>query len=481
MKAGHRRRVTGRETRHNNRAEFVIAHGSCAMGNPPDEEKGDRMPRHRWKYRMYRELADEAPAILEEVRKAASDLGLGGAAGAGDTGHNVRASGSGVAGGAAAFDRIRDLVKNRYSDNYDCCLVETPAAGLWAVCQAAFASFTESGTRQGCTPRCLWPRQKSLAVPAGILPPKYRHVYAGGKVTNRHLHAPAFDVVVTPLEGAVYAIHGISNTPASLLAAANLEPSIEALAAAAEVHAPFLSGIYAQGASTPGCGFGTLDDDGVNLLQSGCDELSAEYDVPFVVDDSHALPLLGEIPAHGSSVTIYGHRALGGIGLAVGTEDLVAALKAGAPQPGGLDAGQLLDTLSDLVENRDRLRRNLNLLNEKVAEILGKLDSVFRSRVRVRKDLPSLSVEINYEDTWHNETGFPIFTVEDTEMGTNLLEAGIAAMGLSLIASMEASITVRLPDPVGGRSEFDEDRTARELKGLVRLLEILGKRSGCLD
>ncbi|MGE5579138.1 MAG: hypothetical protein ACM3WU_03750 [Bacillota bacterium] len=459
------------------------------------------MPRHRWKYRMYRELADEAPAILDEARKAASDVGLGapiarpGEAGPiarpGEAGPIARSgeagpiSRSGEAGpgarssdaGSGGFDRIRDLVKSRYSDNYDCCIVETPSAGLWAACQAAFA---EAVLRQGYTPRCLWPRQKGLAVLAGILPPKYRHVY-GGRIPRHPVQTPAFDVVVTPLEGATYANHGISNTPASLLAAASPEPSLEALAAAAEVHAPFLSGIYAQGPSTPGCGFGSLDEDGIHLLQKGCDELSAEFDVALVVDDSHALPLLGEIPAHGSSVTVFGHRALGGFGMAVGTEDLVAALRAGSPQPGDLDVSQLFDTLSGLVENRDRFRRNLTRLYERVTEALGRLESEFRSRIRVRKDLPSLSVEINYEDTWQDGTGFPIFTVEDSKTGTNLLEAGIAAMGLTLVASVEASITVRLPDPVGGRSELDEDRAAREAKGLVRLLEILGKRSGYLD
>lgn len=450
---------------------------------------------------MYRELADEAPAIMDEIRKAAAELGLGGPiarpgeanmsarpgeagpiARSGETrpvsrpseaGHGVRSTDA----NSSAFDRIRDLVKSRYSDNYDCCVVETPTAGLWAACQAAFA---ESGLRQGYAPRCLWPRQKGLAVSAGILPPRYRHVY-GSRIPHRPVQTPAFDVVVTPLIGAIYASHGISNTPAALLAASNPEPSIEALAAAAEVHAPFLSGIYSQGSSTPGCGFGALDEDGVHLLQRGCDELSGEFDVALVVDDSHALPLLGEIPVHGSSVTIFGHRALGGLGMAVGTEDVVAALKAGAPKPGDADASKLFDTLSGLVENRDRFRRNLARLYERVTEALGKLDAEFRSRIRVRKDLPSLSVEVNYEDTWQDGIGFPIFTVEDTEMGTNLLEAGIAAMGLTMVASMEASITVRLPDPDGGRPEFDEDRAAREMKGLVRLLEILGKRSGYLD
>lgn len=432
---------------------------------------------------MYRELADEAPAILDEIRKAATELGLGGPIARQDEASPIARPGEANPGArstgtsSSAFDRVRDLVKNRYSDNYDCCVVETPTAGLWTACQAAFA---EAGLRQGYTPRCLWPRQKSLAVAAGTIPPKYRHVY-GGRNPHRPVQTPAFDVVVTPLVGATYANHGISNTPAALLAASNPEPSVEALAAAAEVHAPFLSGIYAQGSSTPGCGFGALDEDGVHLLQKGCDELSGEFDVALVIDDSHALPLLGELPVHGSSITVFGHRALGGFGMAVGTEDMVAALKARSPQPGDLDVSQLFDTLSGLVENRDRLRRNLTRLYEKVAEALGKLDSEFRSRIRVRKDLPSLSVEVNYEDTWQDGIGFPIFTVEDSKMGTNLLETGIAAMGLTLIGSMEASITVRLPDPVGGRSEFDEDRAAREVKGLVRLMEILGKRSGYLD
>jgi hypothetical protein len=90
-------------------------------------------------------------------------------------------------------------------------------------------------------------------------------------------------------------------------------------------------------------------------------------------------------------------------------------------------------------------------------------------------------VEVNYEDTWRESLGFPIFTTKDSENGVNVLEAGIEVMGLSLVTVREASITLRLPATGPGRFEFDEDRASLEVKGLARLLEIIGKRSGYLD
>ena len=177
------------------------------------------MPRYKWRYKMYRDLAADASAILDEVRRAAKDLNV-----APRPPQDVDSRPTGKGG----FDRIRELVKSRYSDAYDCCITETPSSGLWIACQAAFA---ESRFRRGSLPRCVVPRQKTLTVAVSVLPPKYRHVYPA----QHPAQAPGFEIIVVPLEGADYSNHGVSNSPVALLAEVKPEASLAAVAAAAQV------------------------------------------------------------------------------------------------------------------------------------------------------------------------------------------------------------------------------------------------------
>ncbi len=440
------------------------------------------MPRHKYRFRMYQSLVAEAPEILEEARKAAQEIGLHGPA------NPQKPSASEDRSGEKTVDRIREVVKGRLGDDYDCCVAVTPSAALWMTTQAAFAEADVHPASRVLLPRCIAPRQKNFAVPGALIPPKYRHLspaYGSGPQAQS-----GFDVVLVPLEGAAYENHGVSYSQVSLLAAVNPEASLQVLAASAEVHAPFLSGIYSQGPSTPGCGFGPLDEQGSHLLHKGLGELAAEFDVPHVTDQTFALPFLDTTEREpGTAATVYGHQAMGGLGLVIGTEDLVTPLLKASPEDlskGHAHAGQsglpvLLDLVSDLVENPERYTRGLSRLYDAVTEQLGHLDSEFKKALRVRKDSGSLSVEVNYEDTWQEGIGFPIFSAEDSKNGTNLIEAGAATMGLSSVSVLEASIVMRLPNPGPARFELDDERARLEVKGLVKLLEIIGKRSGYLD
>ncbi|MEX0975295.1 MAG: hypothetical protein WD024_08130 [Bacillota bacterium] len=437
------------------------------------------MPRHKYRFRMYQTLAAEAPAVLDEARKAAQEIGL-----------DVPASPAKRSGedlpGEKALDHIREVVKGSYGGDYDCCVAGTPSSALWMTCQAAFAGGHSGPAPQILLPRCLAPRQKGLMAPGAVIPPKYEHLRGPGDYPIPKTRA-GFDVVVVPLQGAVYGNHGVSNSPVSLLASVNPEASLEVLAASAEVHAPYLCGIYSQGSSTPGCGFGRVDDQGVDVLHKGIGDLAAEFDVPHVTDQTYALPFLSGSEAEpGTSVTVYGHRAMDGLGLIIGTEDLVTPILKGITANRGEPTKQpglraLQDLVTDLAGDPDRYTRSVSRLYDTVTEELGHLAPEFKKALRVGKNSASLSVEINYEDTWGDEMGFPIFTVEDSRNGANLLEAGIAAMGISTMSVLEASIVMHLPDPGQGRFQFDEERAGLELKGLVRLLEIIGKRAGYLD
>ncbi len=465
------------------------------------------MPRAKHRFKMYQRLVSEAPAVLEQARKAAQELGLPAGTASPPDKADKDAREQDVARlrpAEAIVDRIREVVKDTYGEDYDCCPASSPAWALRLAWHAAFApgpGFSRSAVAY-VNPRCIVPRQKNLPHPWAMnpLPPMYKYLLdqtADPAPLSRA--QDGFDAVIVPLEGATYVNHGASYSPVSLLAAADPESSLDVLAATAEVHAPFLSGIFSQGPSTPGCGFGPRDEDGVHLLHKGLGELAAEYGLPHLTDEAFGIPFLGRItPEPCASATVYGHPAMGGPGLIIGTEDLVAPLLREArasptsvelAEESGVDAFQadpasltaLLDLLTDLASDPERYRRAVDRLYEVVTSELADLDSGFKKALRVRKDACSLSVEVNYEDTWRDGLGLPIFSVRDSRDGTNLLEACIAAMGISSASALEASITLHLPGLGSGRFGPDEERTRLEVKGLARLLQVIGKRSGFLD
>lgn len=468
------------------------------------------MPSKGTRFRMYQDLMSEAPVILEDARKAAQEIGLGAIP-------PVPGAPGRTAGQEKVLSRLREVVKDVYGDSYDCCPVSSPTLATRLACQAAFspAIFTSAASAQasaghraqapGPRLRCLVPRQKGFGLPAGFgpFPPKYKHIVelseraqsgAGPEAPTRW----GTDAAIVPLVGATYPVHGVSSTPVSMLASAKHDASLEAIAAAAEVNAPFLCGVFSLGPATPGCGFGPRDDRDVHALPAGLRELAAEFDVPCVIDDAYGMPFAERTPdGPGTSLEVYGHPGMGGLGLIVGTEDLVTPLvkelslpavgngpaddlRAGAAPANPLSLAALLDLLTDLRDDPDRYARAVDRLYDIVTSGLGGLDSNFKQDVRIHKEYGALAVEVNYEDTWHEGRGIPVFTVEDSKAGTNLLEAGISAMGISCASVLEASIIVHLPTPGPARFELDSERIGLEMRGLAKLMEILGKRSGYL-
>ena len=100
---------------------------------------------------------------------------------------------------------------------------------------------------------------------------------------------------LVPLVGASYSYHGIVQAPVAMLANAQAGPSLDAIAATAEACLPYLSAIIALGTGVPGCGFVPANDDGLPELHAGLGEMACEYDVPFLMDESPGIPILGPI------------------------------------------------------------------------------------------------------------------------------------------------------------------------------------------
>ena len=98
------------------------------------------------------------------------------------------------------------------------------------------------------------------------------------------------------------------------------------------------------------------------------------------------------------------------------------------------------------------------------------------------KSYNSSTVEVNYERTWKDGLGFPIFSIEDMYAGSHLLQVGLAQMGIIATIAYDGNIFI---SPGQGTSDNEgnliPDKMRLAVKGLVALMEIVGKYSGFLN
>ena len=67
------------------------------------------------------------------------------------------------------------------------------------------------------------------------------------------------DVIIVPMEGAEYPVHGIKYWPVPLLTKVDVKKTLEKVAKVAERHAPYLTGFTSLGYESPGYGYGEKD------------------------------------------------------------------------------------------------------------------------------------------------------------------------------------------------------------------------------
>ena len=90
-------------------------------------------------------------------------------------------------------------------------------------------------------------------------------------------------------------------------------------------------------------------------------------------------------------------------------------------------------------------------------------------------------MEINYEPTWEGEgLGFPIFSIEDMYAGSNILQAGLSQMGIIPTIAYDGNIFISLGLSTTNEEELLEKPMRKAIKGLLRLMEIVGRYSGFL-
>lgn len=482
------------------------------------------------KFQMYKHLQANISNIYADARKAADEIGVPkeirgkfGLTGAisgcpaplrKDIMEASERGATEVIPLAKLVDEIRELVKDVYGDEYDAAPVSTCEAGLWVTFDTLFTPPMQ-GRGDNYRARYIAPWEKHLHHQGGYgrpFPGWFKDILADRGATAGELgfygkRQNNLDVVIVPLEGARYDVHGIKYHPVPLLTGVDPEASIERLAMHAEIHESMLTGFTSLGYETPGYGYGVKDEDGVPLMQKYIADLAHSYDLPYVVDNAWGLPFVGFNPVKvDADVVIYSmDKATGAAtsGLIIGKEKYMVHIRRAMGMHGDrygttasygkaayvtFDPGkealltqvQALRVLKDqpnvLTDSVDALER---IVKEEFANIHPKL----KEGIIISKSYNSRAVEVNYEGTWKNGgLGIPIFSIEDMYAGTNIFQTGLAQMGVIPTVAYDGNIYIS-PDlaTTDENGRLLEDVTRYGIKALVRLIEITCKYAGVID
>ena len=137
--------------------------------------------------------------------------------------------------------------------------------------------------------------------------------------------------------------------------------------------------------------------------------------------------------------------------------------------------------LKDLRDNPEIYTGQVDELYEIVTSEFEKASPKLREGLLISKSYNSSTVEVNYEKTWKDGMGFPIFSIEDMYAGSHLIQVGLAQMGIIATIAYDGNIFI---SPGQGTSDSEgnliPDKMRLAVKGLVALMEIIGKYSGFL-
>jgi len=478
-----------------------------------------------FKYQMYKKLHDNIPNVYAEAREAAKEIGIPdewkgkfGLTGAisgcpaplrDDIQHYCEKGGAEVVPLAKLVDQIRELVKSVYGDEYDAAPVNTCEAGLWVTFDSLFTP-PNLGRGDNYRARYLAIYEKHLHHHGAYgrpFPPRFKDIFADRGSTAGELgfygkRQNNTDTIIVPMEGAEYPVHGIKYWPVPLLTKVNVDKTLAKLAKVAARHAGDLTGVTSLGYETPGYGYGDKDEDGVPRLLKGLAALAHEYDVPYVIDNAWGIPFVGtDIRKTGADVFIYSmDKATGATtsGLIIGKEEYLVPIRramgmhgdrwgttasygkaAYVTQDPGKEAllGQIA-ALSVLRDNPTVLTKPVDDLYNIIVEEFAALDPQLRKGIVINKSYNSTAVEVNYEGTWANGAGIPIFSIEDMYAGSNLLQTGMAQMGVIPTIAYDANIYISPGlGTTDSKGQVIDEKMRLAVRALVRLIGIVTKYS----
>ncbi len=477
-----------------------------------------------FRHQMYQQLGKQKNEFLKAIEKQAKDVGMpkGWAGTIGLTGSNsarpaylrrdvVAAMSEGSRSTRNLVEYIEDiriLVKEQYGDDYDAVPINTCEAALWASLDT-FATPPIAGRGDNYRTRyvALYEAHSEHQVGYGRpFPPKYKDVFAdraniGGElgVLGRRLNN--LDVIITPIEGARYEVHGIKSFVVPLLTTANASKTGVKLRKIIERNVSTVSALVSLGYDSPGYGYGEKSDGVTSDLKVVMGELARDFEVPYIVDNARGIPFLGAHPAKmGADLVLFSMDKVAGAptsGLIVGRSEYVIALQRVmgwhserfgggtltygkgmyAPFDPGREAivGQLA-ALRWVRDNKKLVRGTIDKLLAVVKEECKPLVKQYKDGIIISKSYNGGAVEINYADTWNGgNIGIPIFSTEDKAASMNLITAGLGVLGILPPSPDEGNIVITM-----GRGLLDEDgafledRARVAVRGLVTVLRTLG-------
>lgn len=480
-----------------------------------------------FKFQFYKRLLSSKDRIYADAEKAADELGISpdirgtfGLSGAisgcpallrKDVMKAMHEAGRKVVGNKTLDEQVRELVKSYYGDEYDAVAINTCEAGLW-VAYDCLATPPIAGRGTQYRARYIAPYERHVHHQASYgrpFPPKYRDICSDRGVTSGELgfygkRLENLDVVLVPLEGARYECHGIKYHPAVLLSGVNAEASADRIRCTAERHAPYLTAMASLGYDLPSYGYGDKDGDGVPVLMKRIGQVAEDYNVPYIIDNALGAPFNGvDIRDVGGDVMVYSMDKVAGaptVGLAIGKENPMVSMRralgvapdrSGEPafgkaayvtnDPGKEALVGLIAALKALLERPRLIPDTVDALEAIVKEEFEALPESLRAGLAISKSYNCASVEVNYEQTWKDGFGIPIFTMEDMYAGTALIQTGLARMGVIPMISYDANLLIT---PGLGTIDEDgiliEDRMRLAVRALVRMVQIVCEHSGLI-
>ena len=371
-------------------------------------------------------------------------------------------------------DEIRRTVKSVYGDEYDAAPTNSCEAAL-AISYDALLTPPQIGRGEPYRARCigLLERHAEHHLSYGRpFPPRYKDMFADrgatagelGLLGRRLLNT---DIVMVPMAGASYRVHGIKSYPTPLLLNTDATATATALRKAAIVHAPMLSGFVTLGYDTPGYGYGEKGEHGAPLLLGEIGSLAAEHGVPYVCDNAWGMPFIGTDPRGvGADVMLYSMDKVTGAptsGLIVGREDAMVSIRRaigihgerfGATSSHGkgshaaADPGKMamLGVLAALRALRDRpeiVTGPIDRTYDVVVDEYARARADVGDGIVISKSYNLGGVEVNYEGSWSDgRLGIPIFTHEDRIAGSSLLSLCVARMGVLVGIADDANVII---------------------------------------
>lgn len=482
----------------------------------------------KYKFQMYKNLQAHTADIYAEAKKFAADVfpadrkntfGLtGGVSGCPAPLRKdiMKASEEGakkVIPLASLVEQEREIVKDVYGDDYDCCPTSTCEAALWATFGSLFTP-PALGMGDCYRARYIAPLEKHMHHQAGYgrpFPPKYKDFCADRGSTPGELgfygkRQNNTDVVIVPLAGANYDVHGIKTWPCPLLAHVDPDKSYDNLKKVAEIQAANLTGIVSLGYETPGYGYGVKDAEGTPILQKNIAKIAKEYNIPYVIDNAWGLPFVGCNPIKtGADAICYSmDKATGSAtsGLVIGKSDVMVNVRRSMGMHGDrygtgssygkaafvtFDPGKeaLLTQIQALKVLRDTpevLTKPVDEMYDIIVEEFSALPKDLLEGITFNKSYNSTAVEINYENTWNNgKMGIPIFSIEDMYAGSHLLQVGMSQMGIIPTIAYDGNIYISTSLGTTDENGALLEREMRwAVKCQVKLIEIVCKYAGIL-